>query len=242
VVSLGNNHVLDFGEDALGDTIEALDEAGISHCGAGLNRAAARRPAIVTAGPLRMGFLSFMQRYDIYVAEMGYAGRSKPGPARLVPERARRDFERLTDHVDLPVALVHWGRNYRRQNGRQRRLAEQLVASGARMVIGHHPHIAQPIELLGDALVCFSLGNGPLGTPGRFHSGRPPYGLVVTVSLDDKAKVKRLAVTPILVDNTVVTFRPEIATDEDAQRFVHSLLPRDLEWAVTTDGTFEAGL
>jgi poly-gamma-glutamate synthesis protein (capsule biosynthesis protein) len=242
VVSLGNNHVLDYGEDALADTIEALDAAGIAHCGAGPNRAAARRPAIVTLGSLRIGFLSFMQRYDIYVAERGYANRARPGPMRLVSDRSRRDLGRLAERVDLPVALVHWGRNYRRRNGRQRRLAQHLVDSGARLVIGHHPHVAQPIEFVDDALVCFSLGNGPLGTPGRFHSGRMPYGLVVSVDLDRSARVRQLAVTPIFVDNSSVMFRPEIATDDVARRFVRKLLPAEAEWKESTTGTFEAVL
>src|SRR5438132_14047891 len=73
VVSLANNHVLDFGAPGLADTIRALDEAGIAHSGAGVNRAAARRPAVIEVNGLRVGFLSFMQRYDIYVAEGLYA-------------------------------------------------------------------------------------------------------------------------------------------------------------------------
>ena len=237
VVSLANNHVLDFGVEGLEDTIQALDASGIAHCGAGPDRRAARRPAIVTAGTLQIGFVGFMQRYDLYTAEGVYARRERPGPLRLDLPRAKHDLLRLADRVDLPVALVHWGRNYKRRNPRQQRLAAQLVAFGARLVIGHHPHIAQPIELIDGAVVCFSLGNGPLGTPGRFHSGRPPYGLVISFDLDIHAQVRHVAVTPILVDNAQIGFRPEIADDEPARRLIRKLLPAELEWEAGADGT-----
>src|SRR6516162_6150752 len=83
IVSLANNHILDFGERGLLDTIEALDAAGIAHCGAGANRAEARRPAVVEVNGLKIGFLSFMQRYDVYVAERLYASRTRAGPLQL---------------------------------------------------------------------------------------------------------------------------------------------------------------
>jgi poly-gamma-glutamate capsule biosynthesis protein CapA/YwtB (metallophosphatase superfamily) len=242
VVSLGNNHVLDFGPEALADTIAALDEAGIAHCGAGMTRRAARRPAIVRAGPLRFGFLSFMQRYKIYVAEELYASRERPGSMRLSVRRAQADLAALASRVDVSVALAHWGRNYRRPNGRQRRLASDLVAAGADLVIGHHPHVAQPLSLVDGVPVFFSLGNGPLGTPGRFHSGRQPYGLVVSIDLDPAARIRRIGVTPILVDNAEVGFRPEIAQSDEALELLRTLLPGELDWSPNDDGGLSAEL
>jgi len=162
VVSLANNHVLDYGPDGLADTTRALDDAGILWCGAGKSRGAARRPAIVERNGIRFGFLSFMQRYDLYVAERVYATKTKPGPLRLNLARARADFAKLRAEVDVCVALVHWGRNYRKRNPRQIRLAAELRRAGADLVVGHHPHVPQPIALVDGAPVCFSLGNGPL--------------------------------------------------------------------------------
>src|SRR5262245_55068537 len=75
IVSLANNHILDFGERGLLDTIDALDAAGIAHCGAGENRAAARRPAVVEVNGLKLGFRSLMQRYDVCIAERLCASR-----------------------------------------------------------------------------------------------------------------------------------------------------------------------
>lgn len=230
VVSLGNNHVLDFGADALADTIRALDEAGIASCGAGMTRAEARRPAIITVNGVRFGFLSFMQRYHLYVEERLYATRTSAGPLRLTLSRAQRDLERLAERADVRVALVHWGRNYRKRNQRQTRLANALCNAGADLVIGHHPHVPQPIELRGGVPVCYSLGNGPLGTPGRFHSGRPPYGLVTTFDVDAHGHISRIAVQTILVDNAQVEFSPRVDTSPESRRLLRRLLPDDMTW------------
>ncbi len=241
VVSLANNHVLDFGSEGLADTIAALDAGGIEHCGAGPDRRAARRPALITVNGVRISFASFMQRYDIYVAEQAYAARARAGPARLSLERVRRDLE-VVDEVDLRVALAHWGRNYRPVNGRQRRLARGIVEAGADLVIGHHPHVAQPIDLMAGVPVAFSLGNGPLGTPGRYHSGRPPYGLVLSVDLDGAGTPRHLRVVPILVDNAVVRFQPQVADDPGARELLDRLLTPDLPWQSYGAAGYEAEL
>ena len=242
VASLANNHVLDFGPEGLADTIQALDDAGIAHCGAGPNRAAARRPAIVEVNGLRLGFLSFMQRYDVYIAEGVYASGSRPGPLRLSVERARRDLAKLEDRVDLRVALAHWGRNYRKRNPRQQRLAGALRAAGADLVIGHHPHVPHRIEVTDGVPVCFSLGNGPLGTPGRFHSGRLPYGLVVSFDLDARARPRQMTVELIFVDNATVQFRPRVADGPEDRRVLRRLLPKELEWRESEGGGLTAAL
>jgi hypothetical protein len=70
-----------------------------------------------------------------------------------------------------------------------------------------------------------------LGTPGRYHSGRPPYGFVLSVDLDSASgAVRRLRIVPILVDNSVVAFRPVVADDPAAGELLASLLTRELDW------------
>jgi poly-gamma-glutamate capsule biosynthesis protein CapA/YwtB (metallophosphatase superfamily)/GNAT superfamily N-acetyltransferase len=210
VVSLANNHVTDFGPEGLADTLTALDDAGIPHCGAGPDARAARRPVIVEVGGMRVGFLSLMQRYQMYLDEQMYATQEQPGVALLRPSRLAKDIGRLRNRVDLCVVLVHWGRNYKPLTDLQQRLAVQMVAAGADLIVGHHPHVPHPIDTVGGVPVLYSLGNGPFGSPGRYHSGRPPYGLIARVTVEPH-RVVDLDVDCIDVDNSVVHFQPGLA-------------------------------
>ena len=230
VVSLANNHVLDFGVQGLIDTTEFLDQSGIGHCGAGQDARGARQPVVVTVAGCRIGFLSYMQRYDIYVREGLYASDGQPGCARLRMRSVRQDLAALEPITDLRVVLVHWGRNYRPVSARQERLATALRAAGADLVVGHHPHIPQRVDLRAAAPVFFSLGNGPLGTPGRFHSGRPPYGLVALIGIDRSWQIVEVEIRAIAVDNGVVGFRPVPVPADEEGRLVRSLVSADDQW------------
>jgi poly-gamma-glutamate capsule biosynthesis protein CapA/YwtB (metallophosphatase superfamily) len=223
VASLANNHVCDYGPDGLADTIAAFDAAGIGHCGAGPSDAAARRPAIVEAGGLRIGLVSVMQRYEMYVAEQLYAGDDRAGVALLDPAQLERELSALRASVDFCVVLVHWGRNYRTRTPLQRRLAQRIAAAGADLVVGHHPHIPQPIAVIRGVPVLYSLGNGPFGTPGRFHSERPPYGLVAVADVEQH-RVTGLDLRLINVDNAEIGYQPTPATDPASAAFVRTLV------------------
>lgn len=224
VVSLANNHVGDFGDDGVLDTMAALDAAGIAHCGAGSTDTEARRPAVVEVGGLRLGFLSVMQRYDMYVAEGTYARRGHPGPARLRMSRLGPDIAALRERVDVCVVLVHWGRNYREVTPLQQRLAKEIAAAGPDLVVGHHPHVAQPLEHVDGVPVLYSLGNAAFGTRGRFGSDVPPYGLVAVADLD-RRRVAGLDLRLVEVDNAVVGYQPRPATGPEAEAFLAGLLP-----------------
>ena len=226
VVSLANNHVGDFGPAGVLDTMAALDATGIAHCGAGPDDDAARRPVTVQVGQVKVGFLSVMQRYDAYMAEDVYARDGHPGPALLHLPHLAVDLARLRAQVDLSVVLVHWGRNYRPVTSLQRRLAQEIRAAGADLVVGHHPHVAQPVDLSGGAPVLYSLGNAAFGTIGRFHADRPPYGVVALVEMD-RRHVVDVELRLIKVDNTVVRYQPQPADAPADRAFLQTLYEQE---------------
>jgi poly-gamma-glutamate synthesis protein (capsule biosynthesis protein) len=229
VASLANNHVLDFGLDGLADTIESLDAAGIAHCGAGLDEPSARRPAVVEFEGRRIGFVSCMQRYEIYVRERLYANARRGGCYRLRQQSVARELDALAGKADARVALVHWGRNYRSVSGRQERLGATL-AQHTELVVGHHPHVPQRVDLHGDVPVLYSLGNGPLGTPGRYHGGRPPYGVLAFVDFDERVRPAALELRLLAVDNAAVSFRPEPVNGPEATDFLLGLMEPSDGW------------
>jgi poly-gamma-glutamate synthesis protein (capsule biosynthesis protein) len=235
VASLSNNHVLDFGFLGLADTIEALDAAGIAHCGAGFDEPSARRPAIVEFGGRRIGFVSCMQRYDIYVRERLYANARSGGCYRLRPRSVIQELGALADQVDARVVLVHWGRNYRGLSAPQHRFAPTL-ARHAEVVVGHHPHVPQRVDLHAGVPVFYSLGNGALGTPGRYHSGRPPYGLLAFVDFDERVRPVAVELRLLAVNNAEVNFRPEPVDDPEATRFLLGLTSWGDRWLTEGGG------
>lgn len=223
VASLGNNHVLDHGLDGLASTIEALEAAGIQHCGAGLTEAEARRPVVVTAGGVRAGFVSCIQPYEMYAAWL-YADALRGGCNLLREGAVREDLDSLAPQADVRIVLVHWGRNYRPLTQTQQRWAPKLVAAGADLVVGHHPHVAHPVDLLDGVPVLYSLGNGPFGMTGRFESrGQPPYGLVALVEIEPPGRLSAVELHAIDVANTLTWLRPTPLPAETALPFLRSL-------------------
>ncbi len=157
VVSHANNHARDYGAEALLDTLHHLDGNGIAHCGSGADLGQARSPAVLAANGLRVAFLAYSDvNYYGWPAGPGYAGVADASDAaRIAAEvsAARRGS-------DLVVVSFHWGveKEYR-PTSRQRYLAHLAVDSGADLVVGHHPHVIQGLELYRGKLIAYSLGN-----------------------------------------------------------------------------------
>jgi poly-gamma-glutamate synthesis protein (capsule biosynthesis protein) len=162
--SLANNHVLDFGPTAMGDTRQSLSEAGIAHAGAGPDRATALSPSLVSAGPLDIAVVALTDRFP----EHG-AGEDEPGTAYLALDvghtetraTVRRLVQRAQDYdPDLVVASLHWGPNWEtRPNTDQRRFARWLVEQGVDLVHGHSAHVVQGIERYRGRPICYDTGD-----------------------------------------------------------------------------------
>jgi Bacterial capsule synthesis protein PGA_cap len=151
-VTLANNHVLDCGPDGLRETIEALDDAGIHHTGAGMNLDEALRPALLALGDKTLGIVAFCY---------GPAATSKrPGGAPCDRKTMARGLSRARESCDILVAALHDGLEYSdvpptKTRERFRFLAE----NGADIVIGHHPHVLQGVEWHCGAPIAYSLGD-----------------------------------------------------------------------------------
>ena len=157
VVSHANNHARDYGAEALLDTLFHLEANGIAHCGSGADHLQARTPAYLNAGGLRVAFLAYNDvNYYGWPAGPGYPGvadASEPGRIAAEVSAARQSS-------DLVVVSFHWGveKEYN-PTSRQRYLARLAVDHGADLVLGHHPHVIQGMELYKGRLIAYSLGN-----------------------------------------------------------------------------------
>ncbi len=163
VVSLANNHTLDYGPEALADTEAYLDAHHVAHVGAGANAAAARRPVVLERNGLRVAFLSYA---DVPVEWSGFdtrsweAGPETPGIAWLNPDQVQADVANARRVADLVVVFMHFGlENDYTPTDMQRAEARAAIDAGAALVVGHHPHVIQPVEWYGGGLIAYSMGN-----------------------------------------------------------------------------------
>jgi len=157
LVSLANNHMMDYGPEGLFDTMHCLDSAGIRHVGAGKNREKAQAPLIVSIGNKKIAFLA---RSSVIVSSPSYAGPSLSGVAFLDTGELIDNVRRCTGVADLVIVLLHWGlEEYSYPAPAQKLLVRKLVDAGADAIIGHHPHVLQGLQRLDRAVVAYSLGN-----------------------------------------------------------------------------------
>lgn len=163
LVTLANNHALDFGTDALVDTCDVLDQAGIYHVGAGRNLDEACEPVIITENGRSIGFLGASR-----VIPVGSWNASSSSPGMLTtydPALLLEQIGRLRETCDYVVVYVHWGIEKKdHPEEYQRALGKQYIDAGADLVIGSHPHVLQGIEYYKGKPIVYSLGNFIFGS------------------------------------------------------------------------------
>lgn len=150
VVSLANNHILDYGTAGLFDTIRILSQNDIKYIGAGKNITDARKPIIIQVKNMRVGFLAYS---DVYLAS-----NQKPGVAST--KYVIKDIKKLKDKVDTIVVSIHGGMSvvdyplpYEIE------MMHSIIDSGASLILRHHPHVIQGIEHYNNGVIVYSLGN-----------------------------------------------------------------------------------
>ena len=157
VLTLANNHAVDYGRAALLDTVHAVRAAGMQTIGAGANSSLARRPAIVTRGGLRIALLGYSD-----VNPPGFpATADAPGTAAADPAEISADVRAALRRADVAVCFFHWGVELHAQpDSRQKELATACLRAGAALVLGAHPHVFGPIVRPSrHTLVAWTLGN-----------------------------------------------------------------------------------
>lgn len=164
-VTLANNHALDYGVDALSDTCEVLDSAGILHTGAGKDLDAAKQPVVFEKNGQRVALIGATR----VIPEAGWAATNgHPGMLSSYEVSVEPLLAQIAEcHAagEKVVVLIHWGieRDETPQEY-QRALAKRYIDAGADLVIGSHPHVLQGIEYYKGKPVFYSLGNFVFGS------------------------------------------------------------------------------
>lgn len=189
VVSVANNHALDYGSGGRTATIRALDSAGIAHCGDSAEQGR-YRPAIIEKNGVKLAFLAY--------SDFETVGGAQNFDALLSSIReARGGF-------DCVVVSMHWGRELDSlPSARQIRMGHQLIDAGAALVIGHHPHVLQGVESYRGKMILYSLGNFVFDNSQTEQSRSAIFRCTIGQSGIDSAE---------LIPISINSWRPEPAT------------------------------
>ena len=207
IVSVANNHVFDYGREAMEDSFLRLKEAGISYTGGGFTEKEAHLPVIKEAGGIKIAFLA----YTDLAAPYWMAQEERSGIARLEKERMQEDVKKAAREADLVVVSFHYGYEYHTEpNAFQISVSRAAIEAGAHLVIGHHPHVIQPVEEYQEGYIAYSLGNFIFD---QAFSEETMEGLILKVVLRDR---KIAEVVPVKFKMNQY-FQPEISLPDEKE-------------------------
>ena len=164
LVTLANNHSMDFGGTALTETLQYLEASGIAWIGAGKNLSEARRAAFYTIKGKKFAFLG----YSLTQPTEFFAGTSRPGTAPGYEKIFGEDIANARKLVDHVIVSFHWGTEGKTSvQAYQRVIAHKAVDAGADVIIGHHPHVLRGVERYKNGIIFYSLGNFTFASKSR---------------------------------------------------------------------------
>ena len=208
IVSVASNHAMDWGEEALLDTIELLRGNGIQTTGGGRNLEEARRPAILECNGLRVAVLAYCS-----ILREGYA--AGPDKAGVAPLRAHTYYERFDYQPGVPPHIVtipyeedlagliadvkaakaacdrvvlslHWGVHFipRVIADYQQIVAHAAFDAGTDLILGHHAHVPKAIEVYNGKTCFYSLSNFIMSSPAKSREAAAEFCAQYGVTLD----------------------------------------------------------
>ncbi len=154
IVSTANNHARDCGSHGIEFTLDLLARNGIRAVGTGATRDLAHQGVILPRNNVGFGFLA-------YTFDQANGNQDRDDRvAMLNADEMTADVKRMHERCDVVIVSMHAGTEYSSHpNVYQQRFARAAIDAGARLVVGHHPHVTQPVEVYKDGIIFYSLGN-----------------------------------------------------------------------------------
>ncbi|MCR4306451.1 MAG: CapA family protein, partial [Candidatus Yonathbacteria bacterium] len=200
VVSVANNHMGDFGTEAVADTFRRLSAASIMHAGGGFTEEEAYGPKTITLDGIRIAFLAFSEFGKNYLEAKEYG----PGIAVTSRESLQTSITRAKETSDVVVVSFHFGDEYESEpNDYQKEIAHLAIDLGADLVVGHHPHVVAPLVRYKEGYIAYSLGNFIFD---QNFSQETMEGAVLEVELRG-ARITGAKLTPVRLN---AHFQPEL--------------------------------
>lgn len=212
VLSLANNHLKNYGTAGIEKTISTLDTAKIKHTGAGLSETEARQPAIIEIKGRKIGFLAYTQ--GGFTPASYEATATQSGSPFLNEQALINDLEKLKPQVDIMIVSMHAGVEYTlAPSAIQKSFAHTAIDHGANLVIGHHPHVVEPMEKYNNGYILYSLGNFVFD---QMWSEETREGAIATITIN-QTDIADVQLTPIKIYDYS---QPHILNDAEGQAII----------------------
>ncbi|MES2623142.1 MAG: CapA family protein [Patescibacteria group bacterium] len=218
IVSIANNHMKDQGEAGIRSTINALDQVELAHVGAGMNLEEARGLKIMEivteiGKPIKVGYIAYNDA-DV-VPSTSHATDKQSGTNIMNTPRLREDVAAARPQVDVLIISMHSGVEYvtAHANTKQTDFAHAAIEAGADMVIGHHPHVLQPMEIYKGKYIFYSLGNFVFDQP--WPDTKESALIHMRIDLKEvNGKWNISAISPHILPLIIQNFQPQKTTNE----------------------------
>ena len=220
LVTLGNNHTYDYGEEGLLDTLDTLKAAGVPYIGAGKDLEEASAPAVFTVDGFRISLVNAETILFNSNPPAQCALEGKPGTFDCYrPEMLFEAVRKAKEQSDYCITVLHWGSEGKSTpNEKQLMLSRGAAEAGADLIIGGHPHVLQTIRRAGTVPVVYSLGNY------LFHSGTYDTGVIQAVFRPSEKRLAALRFVPMQCRNMKV-YTLSGSEKERLLKYMRSLSP-----------------
>ncbi len=217
IVSLANNHVFDYGKNALLDTTDLLEQAGIPYVGGGRNIEEAKEPIYFIVNGIKIGFVGASNGEKNKFTPQ--ATETEPGILRAYDTTEYNQvIQNASKECDYLIAYIHWGTedtNY--YNSDQQRWGREFLNSGADIVIGGHPHVLQGMEYVDGKPIIYSLGD-------FWFNHETKYTGVLKLNITQDG-LKEMSFVPCLQTGFTTQYLDEKEEQEELYRFLEELSP-----------------
>jgi poly-gamma-glutamate synthesis protein (capsule biosynthesis protein) len=216
LVTLANNHALDYGQVGLDETLGTLESLGIVAVGAGTSsgKEKAHSPALFDLNGLRVAVLG-------YAAERWNGSRDMPATDKVAwaePAAIQADVNAVREQSDFVVVLLHAGTEYAQEPSTdQVAAARAAIDAGADLVVGHHPHVTQTVERYKQGLIVYSLGDAVFDIPRR--EALRGHLLCVRITREGLAEAE---LWPFWIEDAL---RPHLIADGEGSPAIKTIYP-----------------
>ena len=200
IISVANNHIFDYGREAMEDSFQRLKEAGIDYVGGGFNEREAHSPIVKEIAGTKIAFLAYTNLGTPY-----WSAKGEQSGIAWLNEKITEDIKMAKEKANIVIVSMHFGEEYQSEpTSNQKYFAHLAIDSDADLVVGHHSHLVQPIEKYNQGYIAYSLGNFIFD---QYFSEETMKGLLLEV-LVKNGKIKEVIPRDIKINNF---FQPELS-------------------------------